>query len=260
MNGFVKAIDAMNTWIGKAFSWLIVGLTFAICYEVVARYAFRAPTAWAYDVSLMFYGTLFMMAGAYTLARNGHVRGDFLYRDVGAAHPGVVRSRPLLPVLFPRHPGARLRRLELRAHVLAVQRALLVQPGRADHLAVQVRDPDRRRADDAAGHRRGHPLHPVHPDRRVAGTAARRRGVGEDHPRAGGPTEATKACADVSPRPHQAPQPLCARAADDRAAGRRDRQRLALARDCTVARLHAGFAVLAGRHGHPDARSCSCSS
>ncbi len=81
MKAFVKAIDALNTWIGQAFSWLIVGLTLAICYEVVARYAFRAPTAWAYDVSLMFYGTLFMMAGAYTLARNGHVRGDFLYRE-----------------------------------------------------------------------------------------------------------------------------------------------------------------------------------
>lgn len=81
MKSFVKAVDAMNTWIGQAFSWLIVGLTFAICYEVVARYAFKAPTAWAYDVSLMFYGTLFMMAGSYTLARNGHVRGDFLYRE-----------------------------------------------------------------------------------------------------------------------------------------------------------------------------------
>ena len=81
LKGFVKAIDSINTWIGQAFSWLIVGLTFAICYEVVARYAFGAPTAWAYDVSLMFYGTLFMMAGAYTLARNGHVRGDFLYRE-----------------------------------------------------------------------------------------------------------------------------------------------------------------------------------
>lgn len=81
MKAFVKAVDALNTWIGQAFSWLIVGLTLAICYEVVSRYAFRAPTAWAYDVSLMFYGTLFMMAGAYTLARNGHVRGDFLYRE-----------------------------------------------------------------------------------------------------------------------------------------------------------------------------------
>lgn len=74
-------VDRVNTFIGQVFSWLIVVLTLAVCYEVVARYVFRAPTSWAYDVSYMLYGTLFMMAGAYTLARNGHVRGDFLYRS-----------------------------------------------------------------------------------------------------------------------------------------------------------------------------------
>jgi TRAP-type mannitol/chloroaromatic compound transport system permease small subunit len=73
-------VDGLSTIVGKAFAWCILALTFAICYEVVARYAFLAPTDWAYDVSYMLYGTLFMMAGAYTLARNGHVRGDFLYR------------------------------------------------------------------------------------------------------------------------------------------------------------------------------------
>ena len=52
-----------------------------VVYEVFVRYVFRAPTTWGYDVSYMLYGTLFMMAGAYTLSRNGHVRGDFLYRN-----------------------------------------------------------------------------------------------------------------------------------------------------------------------------------
>jgi TRAP-type mannitol/chloroaromatic compound transport system permease small subunit len=81
MNGFISIVDQLNTWIGKAFAWCIVFLTFAVCYEVVSRYAFGAPTWWAFDVSWMLYGALFMMAGAYTLARNGHVRGDFLYRQ-----------------------------------------------------------------------------------------------------------------------------------------------------------------------------------
>jgi TRAP-type mannitol/chloroaromatic compound transport system permease small subunit len=81
MNGFISAVDQLNTWIGKAFAWCIVFLTIAVCYEVVSRYAFGAPTWWAFDVSWMLYGALFMMAGAYTLARNGHVRGDFLYRQ-----------------------------------------------------------------------------------------------------------------------------------------------------------------------------------
>jgi TRAP-type mannitol/chloroaromatic compound transport system permease small subunit len=73
-------IDRVNAAIGKAFGWLILILTFAIAFEVFARYLFRAPTHWAFDASYMLYGALFMMAGAYTLARAGHVRGDFVYR------------------------------------------------------------------------------------------------------------------------------------------------------------------------------------
>jgi TRAP-type mannitol/chloroaromatic compound transport system permease small subunit len=52
-----------------------------VCFEVFSRYLFHAPTKWAFDASYMLYGTLFMFAGAYTLSRNGHVRGDFMYRN-----------------------------------------------------------------------------------------------------------------------------------------------------------------------------------
>src|SRR5947208_10436672 len=72
-------IDRVSTWIGQAFSWLIVGLTVQVSWEVFSRYALDSPHAWAFDVMTMFYGTLFMMAGAYTLSKNGHVRGDVLY-------------------------------------------------------------------------------------------------------------------------------------------------------------------------------------
>jgi TRAP-type mannitol/chloroaromatic compound transport system permease small subunit len=78
---FVYFIDRINTFIGKAVAWSIVALTFAVCYEVFARYVLRAPTEWAFDASYMLYGLLFMVAGPYTLARNNHVRGDFLYRN-----------------------------------------------------------------------------------------------------------------------------------------------------------------------------------
>jgi len=78
---FLLAIDKISNFFGKTFAWTIVALTFAIVYEVFSRYAFRAPTTWAFDVSYILYGTLFMMAGAYAMARNGHVRGDFLYRN-----------------------------------------------------------------------------------------------------------------------------------------------------------------------------------
>lgn len=71
--------DRFSTWSGKAFAWLIVGLTLLVCAEVFKRYILNAPTAWIYDANNMFYGTLFMMCGAYALAHDGHVRGDFLY-------------------------------------------------------------------------------------------------------------------------------------------------------------------------------------
>jgi TRAP-type mannitol/chloroaromatic compound transport system permease small subunit len=76
----MRYIDEFSTWVGKTFAWCILVLTFTTSYEVFARYFFNAPTEWAFDASYILYGTLFMMAGAYTLARNGHVRGDFLYR------------------------------------------------------------------------------------------------------------------------------------------------------------------------------------
>ena len=81
MQSFLLSIDRVSTLIGKVFAWTIVLLTLQVTYEVTVRYAFAMPTSWGYDVSYMLYGTLFMMAGAYTLARNGHVRGDFLYRQ-----------------------------------------------------------------------------------------------------------------------------------------------------------------------------------
>ncbi|HEV8647096.1 MAG TPA: TRAP transporter small permease subunit [Burkholderiales bacterium] len=84
MNGYLLRIDRISAWTGKAFAWCIVGLTTVVCFDVVARYVFNAPTQWGGDASLMLYGTLFMMAGAYTLSRNGHVRGDVLYRFLPA--------------------------------------------------------------------------------------------------------------------------------------------------------------------------------
>jgi TRAP-type mannitol/chloroaromatic compound transport system permease small subunit len=72
-------VDKLSTWVGHAFSWLIVGLTLHVTWEVYRRYALDSPRAWAFDAMIMMYGTLFMMAGAYTLAKNGHVRGDVLY-------------------------------------------------------------------------------------------------------------------------------------------------------------------------------------
>jgi TRAP-type mannitol/chloroaromatic compound transport system permease small subunit len=72
-------VDKISTFVGHAFSFFIVALTLHVTWEVFRRYALDSPRAWAFDVMIYFYGALFMMAGAYTLAKNGHVRGDVLY-------------------------------------------------------------------------------------------------------------------------------------------------------------------------------------
>jgi TRAP-type mannitol/chloroaromatic compound transport system permease small subunit len=94
----LNATDRLSTWAGKTFAWLIILLMLVVCAEVFKRYALNAPTAWIYDANNMMYGTLFMMCGAYTLAQNGHVRGDFLY---GSMKPRTQATLDLaLYILF----------------------------------------------------------------------------------------------------------------------------------------------------------------
>ena len=80
MTRFLFFINSLSLWVGKAFAWLILVLTLGVSYEVFVRYVLRAPTTWAFDFSYITYGALFLMAGAYTLSRNGHVRADVVYR------------------------------------------------------------------------------------------------------------------------------------------------------------------------------------
>ena len=80
MIGYIHFADRLSAAFGKIFAWLIMTMAVGTGYEVFVRYVLNAPTPWALDVSFIMYGTLFMMGGAYTLSRNGHVRGDFIYR------------------------------------------------------------------------------------------------------------------------------------------------------------------------------------
>lgn len=80
INRFIYAVDQLNKSVGHAFAWCIIILTFGTSYEVFVRYVLNDPTSWAFDLSYIMYGALFIMAGAYTLSRNGHVRGDVIYR------------------------------------------------------------------------------------------------------------------------------------------------------------------------------------
>src|SRR6202140_4092080 len=82
VQNFLLAADHISTWAGKTVAWLIMVLMSVVCIEVFKRYILNAPTAWIFDLDNMLYGTLFMMCGAYTLAQNAHVRGDFLYSSM----------------------------------------------------------------------------------------------------------------------------------------------------------------------------------
>jgi TRAP-type mannitol/chloroaromatic compound transport system permease small subunit len=102
MQKFLLFVDKLSTWVGHAFSWFIVGLTLLVSWEVFSRYVFNHPHPWAFDTMIQFYGTLFMMAGAYTLAQNGHVRGDVLY---GFFRPRTQATIDLILYVFFFIPG-----------------------------------------------------------------------------------------------------------------------------------------------------------
>ncbi len=93
MQNLLNIVDRISTWVGKAASWLILVLVMMVCWDVFRRYVLNAPSAWLGELSVMSYGALFMLTGAYTLAQNGHVRGDFLY---GSMKPRTQAALDLL--------------------------------------------------------------------------------------------------------------------------------------------------------------------
>ncbi len=101
MNSFIKFADTLSSSMGKAFSWCIVILMGGTCYEVVMAYVFNAPTLWNFDFSLQMYGAIFMMAGAYTLATEAHVRGDVIYRLFPTKVQGWIDLVLYFVFLFP---------------------------------------------------------------------------------------------------------------------------------------------------------------
>ena len=73
---FLITIDRFSMAVGHAFAWCILILTLGTSYEVFMRYVMNNPTNWAFDMSYILYGALFLMSGAYALSRNAHVRAE----------------------------------------------------------------------------------------------------------------------------------------------------------------------------------------
>lgn len=97
----IRAIDAFTDRTGTVISWLSVPLVLAVTYEVIARYLFRAPTIWAFDVSYMLYGTLFMLGAAYALHKGAHIRTDFFWDTFSTRKKGVIDSISYVVFFFP---------------------------------------------------------------------------------------------------------------------------------------------------------------
>jgi TRAP-type mannitol/chloroaromatic compound transport system permease small subunit len=102
MQKLLLAVDRLSTFVGRFFAWSIVLLTLLVSWEVFSRYVLNHPHPWALDAQVMLYGILFMMAGAYTLAHQGHVRGDILY---GSLSPRTQASIDLVLFIIFYLPG-----------------------------------------------------------------------------------------------------------------------------------------------------------
>jgi len=97
----IEWIERISNWTGIVTAWLIIPMTIAVTWEVVARHFFRAPTIWAFDVTYMLYGTHFMLGTAYTLMRIGHVRTDMLYQRWSLRRQGFIDAIGYLFFFFP---------------------------------------------------------------------------------------------------------------------------------------------------------------
>ena len=96
-----RLLDRASLWSGALVAWLIVPMVLSLVYEVVARYAFNAPTVWAYDMTYMLYGAFFMLGAAYTLRRGGHIRTDSFYGEWSPRRQGMVDAAGYLIFFFP---------------------------------------------------------------------------------------------------------------------------------------------------------------
>jgi len=97
----IHAIESLSIWVGRAFGWCILILTFSVTYEVICRYIFNAPTVWAFDMMVQMYGALFLMAGPYALAQDAHVRGDVFYRLLSVRWQALIDFTLYLLFFFP---------------------------------------------------------------------------------------------------------------------------------------------------------------
>lgn len=101
MSTTIVAIDIFSLWVGRLVAWLCLPLMLLMVYEVLARYLFTAPTVWAYDMSRMLCGAMFVLGAAYALSKGIHIRSDFLYRRWSVRTQGRIDTALYVVCFFP---------------------------------------------------------------------------------------------------------------------------------------------------------------
>jgi len=97
----IRSIDTFTDLTGSMIAWMAVPLVAAVAYEVFARYLFNAPTIWAFDVTYMLYGALFMLGAAYALHKGAHIRTDFFWENFTPRTKGLIDSIAYVVFFFP---------------------------------------------------------------------------------------------------------------------------------------------------------------
>lgn len=94
-------INSLNEWVGKTVNWIILALVIEVAADLLVRRITGRVLFWAFDVNYMLYGVQFMLAGAYTLKYNAHVRVDVIYDRFSPRGRAILESIFLICLLFP---------------------------------------------------------------------------------------------------------------------------------------------------------------
>jgi TRAP-type mannitol/chloroaromatic compound transport system permease small subunit len=106
MAKIILGIDLFNLRVGQIACWLTVPVFASMFYGIIARHFFNAPTMWAYDISRMFAGAMFMLGAGYALSKGVHIRADFMYRKWSIRRQASIDLALYLLFYFPGLTGA----------------------------------------------------------------------------------------------------------------------------------------------------------
>jgi len=101
MISLIRWIEMLTAFLGKFFGWLIIPLVLSLCYEVFARYLFKSPTIWAFDITYMLMSAIFLSGAALTLSERRHIRIDFLYNRFSPKIKAISDLTGLIVLISP---------------------------------------------------------------------------------------------------------------------------------------------------------------